>query len=135
MAHPVFRGSMTALITPFREGALDEQAFTALVERQIDGGTHGLVPVGTTGESVTLSLEEHQRVVELCVRTARGRVPVIAGAGANDTRKAVELVRFAKSVGADAALVVTPYYNRPSQEGLYRHFAAINEAVRSEERR
>ena len=129
MAHPVFRGSITALITPFREGALDEQAFVALVERQIAGGTHGLVPVGTTGESVTLSLEEHQRVVELCVRTARGRVPVIAGAGANDTRKAVELVRFAKTVGADAALVVTPYYNKPSQEGLYRHFAAINEAV------
>ena len=129
MAHPVFRGSITALITPFREGTLDESAFTRLVERQIDAGTHGLVPVGTTGESVTLTLEEHQRVVELCVRTARGRVPVIAGAGANDTKKAIELVRFAKTVGADAALVVTPYYNKPSQEGLYRHFAAINEAV------
>src|SRR3712207_904304 len=129
MAHPVFRGSITALITPFREGALDEQAFVALVERQIDAGTHGLVPVGTTGESVTLSLDEHRRVVELCVATARGRVPVIAGAGANDTKKAIELVRYAKTVGADAALVVTPYYNRPSQEGLYRHFAAINDAV------
>jgi 4-hydroxy-tetrahydrodipicolinate synthase len=123
MAHPVFRGSITALVTPFRDGALDEGAFRALVERQIAGGTHGLVPVGTTGESVTLNLDEHKRIVELCVETARGRVPVIAGAGANDTTKAVELVRFAKTVGADAALVVTPYYNKPSQEGLYRHYA------------
>jgi 4-hydroxy-tetrahydrodipicolinate synthase len=129
MAHPVFRGSVTALVTPFREGAVDEAAFAALVERQIDAGTHGLVPVGTTGESATLSLAEHQRVVELCVQTARGRVPVIAGAWANETGKAIELVRWAKTVGADAALVVTPYYNKPSQEGLYRHFAAINEAV------
>ena len=129
MAHPVFRGSITALVTPFREGSLDEAAFVALVERQIEAGTHGLVPVGTTGESATLSPDEHRRAVELCVQTARGRVPVIAGAGANDTAEAIELVRFAKTVGADAALVVTPYYNRPSQEGLYRHFAAINAAV------
>ena len=129
MAHAIFRGSITALVTPFRDGALDEDAFSRLVERQISAGAHGLVPVGTTGESVTLTLEEHRRVVELCVGTAAGRVPVIAGAGSNDTGKAIELVRHAKTVGADAALVVTPYYNRPSQEGLYRHFAAIDEAV------
>jgi 4-hydroxy-tetrahydrodipicolinate synthase len=129
MAHPLFRGSITALVTPFRDGALDVAGFRALVERQIAGGTHGLVPVGTTGESVTLSLDEHKQIVELCVQVAGGRVPVIAGAGANDTTKTIELVRFAKTVGADAALVVTPYYNKPSQEGLYRHYAAINEAV------
>jgi 4-hydroxy-tetrahydrodipicolinate synthase len=108
---------------------VDESAFRRLVERQVAGGTHGLVPVGTTGESVTLSLDEHKRVVDLCVEVAAGRVPVIAGAGANDTRKAIELVRFAKSAGADAALVVLPYYNRPSQDGIYRHFEAINDAV------
>jgi 4-hydroxy-tetrahydrodipicolinate synthase len=100
-----------------------------LVERQIAGGVHGLVPVGTTGETATLSHDEHRRVVELCVKTAHGRVPVVAGAGSNSTREAIEFVRHAKTVGADAALVVTPYYNRPSQEGLYAHFAAINEAV------
>lgn len=129
MAHFPFRGAITALVTPFRDGALDEDAFVALVERQIAGGIHGLVPVGTTGETSTLSHEEHKRVVELCVQTARGRVPVIAGAGSNSTAEAIELVQHAKTVGADAALVVTPYYNRPSQEGLYRHYAAINEAV------
>jgi 4-hydroxy-tetrahydrodipicolinate synthase len=120
---------MPALVTPFRDGALDETAFVALVERQIAGGVHGLVPVGTTGETATLSHDEHRRVVELCVKTAKGRVPVIAGAGSNATAEAIELVHHAKSVGADAALVVTPYYNRPSQEGLYAHYAAINEAV------
>lgn len=120
---------MPALVTPFRDGAVDEDAFVALVERQIAGGVHGLVPVGTTGETATLSHDEHRRVVELCVATARGRVPVIAGAGSNATDEAIELVRHAKTVGADAALVVTPYYNRPSQEGLYAHYAAINEAV------
>jgi 4-hydroxy-tetrahydrodipicolinate synthase len=125
----MFRGVFPALVTPFRNGAVDEDAFVALVERQIDGGVHGLVPVGTTGESATLSHEEHRRVVELCVRTARGRVPVIAGAGSNSTEEAIELVRHAKTVGADAALVVTPYYNRPSQEGLYAHYKAINDAV------
>ncbi len=108
---------------------MDEAAFTALVERQIEGGVHGLVPVGTTGETATLSHDEHRRVVELCVNTAAGRVPVIAGAGSNSTAEAIELVRHAKTIGADAALVVTPYYNRPSQEGLYAHYAAINEAV------
>jgi 4-hydroxy-tetrahydrodipicolinate synthase len=129
MSDPMFRGVFPALVTPFRNGAVDEDAFVALVERQIDGGVHGLVPVGTTGESATLSHEEHRRVVELCVRTARGRVPVIAGAGSNSTEEAIELVRHAKTVGADAALVVTPYYNRPSQEGLYAHYKAINDAV------
>jgi 4-hydroxy-tetrahydrodipicolinate synthase len=129
MNEPLFRGVMPALVTPFRDGAVDEDAFVALVERQIAGGVHGLVPVGTTGETATLSHEEHRRVVELCVATAKGRVPVIAGAGSNSTAEAIELTRHAKTVGADAALVVTPYYNRPSQEGLYLHFKAINDAV------
>ncbi|HWA64208.1 MAG TPA: 4-hydroxy-tetrahydrodipicolinate synthase [Caulobacteraceae bacterium] len=125
----LFKGVITALVTPFRDGALDETAYVALIERQIDGGVHGLVPVGTTGETSTLSHDEHKRAVELCVATARGRVPVIAGAGSNSTAEAIDLVRHAKTVGAHAALVVTPYYNRPSQEGLYRHYAAINDAV------
>jgi 4-hydroxy-tetrahydrodipicolinate synthase len=129
MSQPLFQGVLPALVTPFRDGAVDEDAFVALVERQIAGGVHGLVPVGTTGETATLSHEEHRRVVELCVRTARGRVPVIAGAGSNSTAEAIELVRHAKAIGADAALVVTPYYNRPSQAGLYAHYAAINAAV------
>ena len=129
MSDPLFRGVMPALVTPFRDGAVDEKAFVALIERQIVGGVHGLVPVGTTGETATLSHDEHRRVVELCVATARGRVPVIAGAGSNSTAEAIELVRHAKTVGADAALVVTPYYNRPSQEGLYAHYRAINDAV------
>lgn len=129
MSEPLFRGVLPALVTPFRNGAVDEDAFVSLVERQIAGGVHGLVPVGTTGETATLSHAEHRRVVELCVQTARGRVPVIAGAGSNSTAEAIELVQHAKAVGADAALVVTPYYNRPSQEGLYAHYAAINDAV------
>ena len=124
-----FRGAITALITPFRDGAVDEAAFVALIERQIAAGIHGLVPAGTTGETSTLSHNEHRRVVELCVQTARGRVPVIAGAGSNATSEAIDLARHAKAVGADAVLVVAPYYNRPSQEGLYRHYAAINDAV------
>src|SRR5690348_1271784 len=129
MSEPLFRGVMPALVTPFRDGAVDEGAFVALVERQIKGGVHGLVPVGTTGETSTLSHDEHRRVVELCVKTAAGRVPVVAGAGSNATAEAIELTRHAKAVGADAALVVTPYYNRPSQEGLYAHYRAINDAV------
>ena len=124
-----FRGAITALITPFRDGAVDEAAFVALIERQIAAGIHGLVPAGTTGETSTLSHNEHRRVVELCVQTARGRVPVIAGAGSNATSEAIDVARHAKAVGADAVLVVAPYYNRPSQEGLYRHYAAINDAV------
>jgi 4-hydroxy-tetrahydrodipicolinate synthase len=123
------RGSITALITPFANGELDEGALRRLIEWQIAEGTHGLVPVGTTGESPTLNHKEHMRVVELCVDTARGRVPVIAGAGSNSTREAIELTRHAKAVGTDAALSVTPYYNKPTQEGVYRHFAAIAEAV------
>ncbi|MFM8375697.1 MAG: 4-hydroxy-tetrahydrodipicolinate synthase, partial [Phenylobacterium sp.] len=129
MSDPLFRGVFPALVTPFRDDEVDEDAFIRLVERQIEGGVHGLVPVGTTGETATLSHDEHRRVVELAVQTAAGRVPVIAGAGSNSTAEAIELVRHAKQIGADAALVVTPYYNRPSQEGLYAHYAAINEAV------
>lgn len=129
MSQPLFKGVLPALVTPFRDGAVDEQAFVRLVERQIAGGVHGLVPVGTTGETATLSHDEHRRVVELCVKTAAGRVPVVAGAGSNSTSEAIELARHAKAIGADAALIVTPYYNRPGQEGLYAHYAAINEAV------
>lgn len=129
MTAPLFKGVFTALITPFRDGKVDESAFRNLIERQIAGGVQGVVPVGTTGESATVSLDEHKRIVELCVETVAGRVRVIAGAGASATDKAIDLVRHAKTVGADGALVVTPYYNRPSQEGLYAHFAAINDAV------
>jgi 4-hydroxy-tetrahydrodipicolinate synthase len=123
------RGVFTALVTPFRDGALDESAFVKLVERQLAGGVHGLVPVGTTGETATLSHDEHNRVVELCVKTAAGRVPVIAGAGSNSTSEAIELARHAKAIGADAVLAVTGYYNKPSQEGIYQHFAAMDAAV------
>lgn len=129
MSEPLFRGVMPALVTPFRDGVVDEDTYVALIERQIAAGVHGLVPVGTTGETSTLSHDEHRRVVELCVKTTAGRVPVIAGAGSNSTREAIELVKHAKAVGADAAMVVTPYYNRPSQEGMYAHYAAINDAV------
>jgi 4-hydroxy-tetrahydrodipicolinate synthase len=124
-----FRGSIPALVTPFRGGKVDEKAFVALVERQIQAGSHALVPCGTTGESSTLSHDEHRAVVELCVKTAAGRVPVIAGAGSNSTEEAIGLLRHAKAVGAHAALVVSPYYNRPSQEGIYAHYKTLNEAV------
>src|SRR5580698_1340741 len=123
------KGSMPALITPFSNGAVDESAFRRLVSWQIAEGSHGLVPAGTPGESATLSHEEHNRVVEICVDEAKGRVPVIAGAGSNSTVEAIDLTRHAKDVGADAVLSVAPYYNRPTQEGLYRHFAAISDAV------
>jgi 4-hydroxy-tetrahydrodipicolinate synthase len=129
MRQPRFHGVLPALITPFRDGAVDEEAFIRLIERQIAGGVHGLVPAGTTGESATLSHDEHRRVVELCVKAAAGRVPVIAGAGSNSTAEAIELTRHAKAVGADAVLMVTGYYNRPSQEGIYRHYAAVDAAV------
>lgn len=122
-------GSIPALITPFRGAAVDAPAFQALVERQIASGSHGLVPCGTTGESATLALEEHERVVSLCVEAAAGRVPVIAGAGSNNTAHAVELARRAKAARADAVLVVAPYYNKPSQDGVFAHFKAINDAV------
>ena len=126
---PPFRGSFTALVTPFKDGSLDERGFRDLVEWQIAEGTHGLVPVGTTGECPTLSHDEHKAVVEWCVDQAGGRVPVIAGAGSNSTREAIHLAQHAERVGADAVLVVTPYYNKPSQEGLYLHFKAINDAI------
>lgn len=122
-------GSNPALITPFRNGIVDERAFQALVAWQIAEGTHGLVPCGTTGESVTLSLKEHARVVQLCVEVAAGKVPVIAGAGSNNTAHAVELAEHVKAAGADAVLVVAPYYNKPSPDGLLAHFKAINDAV------
>jgi len=125
----MFRGSFVALITPFRDGEVDEPAFRSLVEWHIREGTHGLVPCGTTGESPTLSHAEHKRVVEICIETAAGRVPVIAGAGSNSTREAIELTEHAREAGADATLHVTPYYNKPTQEGLYRHFRAIADAV------
>ena len=124
-----FRGSFTALVTPFKNGSVDEAAFRGLVNWQITEGTNGLVPVGTTGESPTLSHDEHKRVVEWCISEAKGRVPVIAGAGSNSTREAVELAEHAEKAGADAVLVVTPYYNKPTQEGLYQHFRAINDAI------
>lgn len=124
-----FQGSMPALITPMKGGKVDEDAFRRLVAWQIAEGSHGLVPCGTTGESPTLSHEEHMRVVEICVDEANGRVPVIAGAGSNSTEEAIALTRHAKLVGADAVLSVTGYYNKPSQEGMYRHYAAIAEAV------
>jgi 4-hydroxy-tetrahydrodipicolinate synthase len=123
------KGSIPALITPMRGGKVDEAAFRALVAWQIAEGSHGLVPCGTTGESPTLSHEEHMRVVQICVEEANGRVPVIAGAGSNSTDEALMLTRHAKAVGADAVLSVTGYYNKPSQEGQYRHFATIAEAV------
>lgn len=126
----MFKGSYTALITPFTPaGALDEAAFCRLVDWQIAEGTHGLVPVGTTGESPTLSHEEHKRVVELCIDTSRGRVPVIAGAGSNSTDEAIDLALHAKNAGAQGVLIVTPYYNKPTQEGMFQHYKAINDAV------
>lgn len=129
MTGPTFKGVITALITPLRDGKVDNDALTALVERQVAAGVHGLVPMGTTGESATLTAEEHAHVVESVVSTVAGRIRVIAGAGSSSTDVAIEKVRHAKTVGADGALVVTPYYNRPSQEGLALHFEAIAEAV------
>ena len=124
-----FHGSMPALVTPFKDGKFDEPSFRALVDWQISSGSHGLVPVGTTGESPTLSHAEHRRVIDVCLDEARGRLPVIAGAGSNNTVEAIELARHAEKAGADAVLVVTPYYNKPTQEGLYQHFKAINDAI------
>ena len=125
----MFQGSITALVTPFRNGGIDEAGFQALIDWQIEQGTHGLVPVGTTGESPTLSHAEHRRVVELCIEAAAGRVPVIAGTGSNNTTEAIELLRHAKQAGADGALVVTPYYNKPTQEGLYQHYKLLNDTA------
>ena len=124
-----FRGSFTALVTPFKNGAVDEKAFRALIDWQIAEGTNGLVPVGTTGESPTLSHEEHKEVVEWCVDQSRGRVPVVAGAGSNSSAEAIDFAQHAERAGANAVLIVTPYYNKPTQEGLYQHFKAINDAI------
>lgn len=126
----MFKGVYTALITPFTaQGALDEKSFQEFAEWQVGQGVHGLVPCGTTGESPTLSHDEHNRVIDLCIEVAKGRVPVMAGTGSNSTEEAIMTTRHAKAAGADAALVVTPYYNKPTQEGLYQHFKAINDAV------
>ncbi len=122
-------GSIVALLTPFKNGKVDEAAFQSFVEWQVAQGTHGLVPCGTTGESPTLSHEEHNRVVELCIEAAGGKVPVVAGTGSNSTEEAISLTQHAKKAGAAAALVVTPYYNKPTQEGLYQHFKAIHDAA------
>src|SRR5271154_7409122 len=124
-----FHGSMTALVTPFKDGKIDEPAYRALIDWQITSGSHGLVPVGTTGEGPTLTHEEHRLAVDICIDEARGRVPVIAGAGSNNTAEAIALARHAEQSGADAVLVVTPYYNKPTQEGLYQHFKAVNDAI------
>lgn len=125
-----FKGIYTALITPFTDaGKVDERAFQDFVEWQIGQGVHGLVPCGTTGESPTLSHEEHNRVIELCVEVSRGRVPVLAGTGSNSTDEAIMTTKYAKKAGADGALIIAPYYNKPTQEGLYQHFKAINDAV------
>lgn len=125
----MFKGSITALVTPFKNGAVDEAAVAALAERQIEAGSHGLVPCGTTGENATLTFEEHMRVVEIVVETARGRVPVIAGTGSNNTAVAIQNQLRAKELGADAGLIAAPYYNKPNAEGLYQHYKAINDAV------
>ena len=125
----MFKGAFTALITPFRHGKVDEKAFQSIIERQIKEGIHGLVPCGTTGESPTLSHAEHHRVIELCIEVAAGAVPVIAGTGSNSTEEAIEMSTKAEKKGADGVLIVTPYYNKPSQEGMYQHFKAINDAV------
>ena len=123
------RGSITALITPFRNGEVDEQGFRELIEWQVAEGSNGIVPVGTTGESPTLTADEHKRVIEIAVETAAGRVPVVAGTGSNSTAEAIEFTRHAAHAGADAALVVVPYYNKPTQEGLYSHFKAVAESA------
>jgi 4-hydroxy-tetrahydrodipicolinate synthase len=125
----MFKGSITALITPFRNGELDEAALARFVDWQITEGTHGLVPVGTTGESPTLDFDEHKRVIEITVQAAKKRVPVIAGTGSNATDEAIELSQYAEKAGADGVLIVTPYYNKPTQEGLFQHFKAINDAI------
>jgi len=125
----MFKGSFVALITPFRDNRVDEEAFRALIDRQIEAGTHGLVPVGTTGEAPTLSHHEHKAVIEMCIDQVAKRVPVMAGAGSNNTAEAIEFSRHAQKAGADGILSVIPYYNKPTQEGLYQHYKAINDAV------
>ncbi len=124
----MFKGSNVALITPFKNNKLDESAYVALIHHHLNNGTSGLVPAGTTGESPTLSHEEHQRIIELCVSESKGKIPVIAGTGSNSTSEAISLTKFAEKAGANGALVVTPYYNKPTQEGLYQHYKAINDS-------
>jgi len=123
----MFKGSIVALITPFKNNKLDEDCYISLIHHHLKSGTSGLVPAGTTGESPTLNHKEHERVIELCVKESKGKIPVIAGTGSNSTEEAISLTKYAESIGADGALVVTPYYNRPTQEGLYQHFKAIND--------
>ena len=123
----MFKGSNVALITPFKNNGLDEEAYIKLIHFHIDNGTNGLVPAGTTGESPTLSHDEHQRVIDLCIKESNGKIPVIAGTGSNSTEEAISLTKHAEKIGADGALIVTPYYNKPTQEGLYQHYKAIND--------
>ena len=123
----MFKGSNVALITPFKNNKLDEEAYVALIHFHLKNGTSGLIPAGTTGESPTLSHDEHQRTIQLCVRESKGKIPVIAGTGSNSTKEAISLTKFAEQAGANGALVVTPYYNKPTQEGLYQHYKAIND--------
>ena len=123
----MFKGSNVALITPFKDNRLDEESYISLIHYHLNNGTSGLVPAGTTGESPTLSHDEHQRVIELCVKESKGKIPVIAGTGSNSTSEAISLTKFAEKAGANGALVVTPYYNKPTQEGLYQHYKAIND--------
>ena len=125
----MFKGSIVAIVTPFKNGKFDEKAFKSLIEWHISEGTDGIVPCGTTGESATLDYEEHYRVIEVTVKTVKGRIPVIAGTGANSTDETIMITKKAKQLGADAALLVTPYYNKPTQEGLYRHYKKVAEAV------
>ena len=126
----MIQGAIVAIVTPFKNGQLDEEGYRELIEFQIQGGTHGIVPCGTTGESATLSHAEHKRVVEICLEQVNKRVPVIAGTGSNNTAEAVELTKHAQGAGADAALMITPYYNKPTQEGIYQHFKVIAEATK-----
>ncbi|MEK7851190.1 MAG: 4-hydroxy-tetrahydrodipicolinate synthase, partial [Deltaproteobacteria bacterium] len=125
----MFRGSIVAIVTPFKDGKIDEKAFRDLIEFQINNGTDGIVPCGTTGESATLSHEEHERIIGLTLEAVNGRVPVIAGTGSNNTSEAVRLTKHAKKAGANAALLITPYYNKPTQEGLYQHYKKVAEEV------
>ena len=125
----MFKGSNVALITPFKNNKLDVEAYIKLIHFQIDNGTHGLIPAGTTGESPTLSHDEHQKVIELCIQESKGKNPIIAGTGSNSTEEAISLTTHAEKVGANAALIVTPYYNKPTQEGLYQHYKAINDKI------
>ena len=124
----MFKGSIVALITPFKDSNLDEESFTSIIHYHLKNGTNGLVPGGTTGESPTITHDEHERIIEICVKESKGEIPVIAGTGSNSTDEAISLTKFAEKAGADAALIVTPYYNKPTQEGLYQHYKAINDS-------